>query len=318
MAEQFQTFPRQREPESNAVESLDQYLEGTQTSTVEPLSFGQIAIRRLLRDRLTLLALGVILVLVIISALADVISSDVLGVDPNSTDLLATFQPPSGEHLLGTDQLGRDHLARLMVGGRTSLAIGFAGAFIALTVGLTVGLAAGFFGGRVDDFIMWFINTLQSIPQIFLLLIIFALFSPTPTWLVIILGFLGWGGTSRLVRGEVFSVRERDYVVASRALGASRSTLLGRHILPNVIPIVIIVTAIDIGSLILIESALSFIGLGVQPPTATWGNMLAKAPQYFHLGPHLIIFPGLLITTTVLCLFIVGDGLRDALDPRLK
>lgn len=315
MAEQVQTFSGQNK---RGVDPLDQYLEGTPASTVEPLSFGQIAVRRLLRDRLTLSALGVILVLVIVSVLADVISQELLGVDANSTDLQATFQPPSKEHLLGTDQLGRDQLARLLVGGRTSLAIGFGGAFIAMTVGVTIGLMAGFFGGRADDFIMWIINTLQSIPTIFLFLIIFALFSPTPTWLVIILGFLGWTGTSRLVRGEVFSVRERDYVTASRALGASRSTLMGRHILPNVIPIVIIVAAIDIGSLILIESALSFIGLGVQPPTATWGNMLAKAQQYFHLGPHLIIFPGILITITVLCLFIVGDGLRDALDPRLK
>ena len=316
MAEQVRTFPAGGE--SEPIDSLDGYLEGMQTGSVEPLSFGTIALRRLLRDRLTLIAIGVIAIMVVVSALADVISQEILGVNPNSTDLQVTFQPPSKEHLLGTDQLGRDQLSRLLVGGRTSLAIGFAGAFIALTLGVSVGLLSGFFGGRVDDLIMWFINTLQSIPQIFLLLIIFALFAPTPTWLVIILGFLGWVGTCRLVRGEVFSVRERDYVTASRALGASRWTLMTRHILPNVIPIVIIVTAIDIGTLILIESALSFIGLGVQPPTATWGNMLAKAQQYFYLGPHLIIFPGLLITITVLCLFIIGDGLRDALDPRLK
>lgn len=316
MAEQVQTIPS--EGEGEPIGSLDRYIAGTQYATVEPLSFGTIALRRLLRDRLTIIAFGVIGLLVVVSVLANVISREFLGVDPNSTDLQITFQPPSKEHLLGTDQLGRDQLSRLLVGGRTSLAIGFFGAIIALTVGVSVGLLAGFFGGRVDDLVMWFINTLQSIPQIFLLLIIFALFAPTPTWLVIILGFLGWVGTTRLVRGEVFSVRERDYVTASRALGASRATLMGRHILPNVLPIVIVVTAIDIGTLILIESALSFIGLGVQPPTATWGNMLAKAQQYFHLGPHLIIFPGLLITITVLCLFIIGDGLRDALDPRLK
>jgi peptide/nickel transport system permease protein len=318
MAQQIQSFPQQNQPEGGSLDPLDQYLEGTQTSSVEPLSFGRIALRRLFRDRLTLFAMGIILLMVIVSLLADVISQQILGVDPNSTDLQVTFQAPSREHLLGTDQIGRDQLARLLVGGRTSLAIGFAGAFIAMTVGVAVGLSAGFFGGRIDDVVMWIINTLQSIPQIFLLLIVFALFSPTPTSLVLILGFLSWVGTSRLVRGEVFSVRERDYVTASRALGASQATLMTRHILPNIIPIVIIVTAIDIGTLILIESALSFIGLGVQPPTATWGNMLAKAQQYFHLGPHLIIFPGLLITITVLCLFLIGDGLRDALDPRLK
>ena len=172
MAEQVQTIPS--EGEGEPISSLDRYIAGTQYATVEPLSFGTIALRRLLRDRLTIVALGVIGLLVVVSVLANVISQEFLGVDPNSTDLQITFQPPSKEHLLGTDQLGRDQLSRLLVGGRTSLAIGFFGAIIALTIGVSVGLLAGFFGGRVDDLVMWFINTLQSIPQIFLLLIIFA------------------------------------------------------------------------------------------------------------------------------------------------
>jgi peptide/nickel transport system permease protein len=145
-----------------------------------------------------------------------------------------------------------------------------------------------------------------------------AIFEPSAFWLTMILGFLVWTGVSRLVRGEVFSVRERDFVTAARALGASRISIMVRHILPNIIPIVIVVAARDIGLLILVESALSFLGLGVQPPTATWGNMLSRAQSYFILGPHLVIFPGLLITITVLCLYLIGDGLRDALDPRLK
>jgi peptide/nickel transport system permease protein len=133
-----------------------------------------------------------------------------------------------------------------------------------------------------------------------------------------VLGFLGWMGTSRLVRGEVFSLRERDYVTAARAMGASRISIMLRHVLPNALPIVIVITMIDVGNVILVESALSFLGIGVQPPTATWGNMLSNAQSYFHLGTHLVIFPGLLITITVLCLYLMGDGLRDALDPRLK
>lgn len=133
-----------------------------------------------------------------------------------------------------------------------------------------------------------------------------------------ILGFLGWMGTSRIVRGEVFSLRERDYVTAARAMGASKVNIMLRHVLPNALPIVIVITMIDVGNVILVESALSFLGLGVQPPTATWGNMLSNAQSYFHLGTHLVISPGLLITITVLCLYLVGDGLRDALDPRLK
>lgn len=125
-------------------------------------------------------------------------------------------------------------------------------------------------------------------------------------------------GTSRIVRGEVFSLRERDYVTAARAMGASKVNIMLRHVLPNALPIVIVITMIDVGNVILVESALSFLGLGVQPPTATWGNMLSNAQSYFHLGTHLVISPGLLITITVLCLYLVGDGLRDALDPRLK
>jgi peptide/nickel transport system permease protein len=297
-------------------EDLDMFLETT--ATPEPLSFGKIAVRRIVRDRLTMGALGVIFVLIVLSLLAGVISENILHVDPNKTDLLATFEAPSAEHWLGTDQLGRDQLSRLLFGGRISLAIGFSATAVSMTIGIAIGLIAGFFGGFVDDFIMWFINTLQSIPFLFLLLIIVALFAPTPFWFVMILGFLGWMGTSRLVRGEVFSLRERDYVTAAKALGASRLTLMIRHVLPNAIPIVIVITMIDVGAVILVESALSFLGLGIQPPTATWGNMLSNSQSYFHLGTHLVIYPGLLITLTVLCLYLLGDGLRDALDPRLK
>jgi peptide/nickel transport system permease protein len=317
MAEDFVKDSSQAaEVEAPWGEDLDMFLETT--ATPEPLSFGKIAVRRILRDRLTLIAIGILTVMVILSALAGVVSEKILGVEPNATDLLSTFESPSSEHWLGTDQIGRDQLSRLLYGGRISLAIGFSAAAVSMTIGVAIGLIAGFFGGIVDDFLMWFINTLQSIPTLFLLLIIVALFAPDPFWLVMILGFVGWMGTSRLVRGEVFSLRERDYVTAARALGASRLTLMVRHVLPNAIPIVIIITMIDVGSVILVESALSFLGLGVQPPTATWGNMLTKAQQYFHLGPHLVVFPGLLITITVLCLYLMGDGLRDALDPRLK
>ena len=305
-------------PQVAEIDMLDEYLEGTQSGTLEPLSFTQIAVRRLKRDKLTLFALGLLLLFVLLSVFAGVFSTHVLGVEPNATNLDITFQGPTAEHLLGTDQLGRDQLSRLLYGGRVSLAIGFSGAFLAMTLGVAIGLTAGYFGGFVDDAIMWFINTLQSVPTIFLLLIIVAVFEPSPFWLTMIFGFLGWTGAARLVRGEVFSVRERDYVTAARALGSSNLDLLIRHVLPNIIPIVIIIAARDVGILILSESGLSYLGLGVQPPTATWGNMLSKSQQYFVLGQHLVIFPGVLITVTVLCLYTIGDGLRDALDPRLK
>jgi peptide/nickel transport system permease protein len=306
------------ETESIWGDELEKFLESTTTGTAEPLSFGKIAIRRLIRDRLSMIAIALLLTMVVLSAAADLISTGILDVDPNSTDLFATFESPSATHLLGTDQLGRDQLARLLFGGRVSLAIGFTAAAISMTLGVTIGLTAGFFGGIVDDLIMWLINTIVSIPTLFLLLIIVALFAPDAFWLIMVLGFLGWMGTSRLVRGEVFSLRERDYVTAARAMGASRVSIMLRHVLPNALPIVIVITMIDVGNVILVESALSFLGIGVQPPTATWGNMLSNAQSYFHLGTHLVIFPGILITITVLCLYLMGDGLRDALDPRLK
>jgi peptide/nickel transport system permease protein len=307
-----------KQAEVPAVDSMEEFIESTQSGTVEPLSFGRIAIRRLRRDRLTIAALSVVVFLTLVSIFANQISEYILHSDPNASDLLNTFVGPSKEFILGTDQLGRDQLTRLVYGGRVSLAIGYAGALIAMTVGIGIGLTAGYFGGWVDDFIMWFINTVQSIPGLFLLLLIVSIFEPSAFWLTMILGFLGWTGVSRLVRGEVFSVRERDFVLAARALGGSKLSIMFRHILPNIIPIVIIIAARDVGLLILAESVLSFIGVGVQPPTATWGNMLSRAQSYFILGPHLVIVPGLLITLTVLCLYLLGDGLRDAFDPRLK
>jgi len=269
-------------------------------------------------DRLTIVAFSVLALLAVLCFGAPLISTYVLHADPNRIDLLQTYEPPSKEHWLGTDELGRDQLARLLYGGRISLTIGFTGAFLTMTIGVTIGALAGFFGRWVDDVIMWFINTMSSIPFLLLLLIITLLFKPTWYVLSFFIAANGWMGTSRMVRGEVFSVRERDYVLAARALGVPTRKIILRHVLPNVIPIVIVMTMMAIGGLILVETALSFLGLGVQPPTATWGNMLTKAQGNFTLGPHLVIFPGLLITVTVLCLYLIGDGLRDALDPMMR
>ncbi|MEM9773914.1 MAG: ABC transporter permease [Chloroflexota bacterium] len=285
-----------------------------------PRSFWRIAVTRIRRDKLTLTAMSVILVILLVSIFAGPISN-ILDVDPFDTDLLAQFEPPSAEHLLGADDLGQDQFARLIYAARISLGIGFFSAFFILTIGIALGMIAAFFGGWVDDFIMWVINTLNSIPQLYLLLILGALFDITPTLLVIIFGLTSWPFTTRLVRSQVYSLREREYVLASTALGASNFYTMTRHILPNVIPTVIIVAARAVGNLMLAEAILSFIGFGVRPPTPTWGNMLTKAQQYvfqFDERWFLILPAGLMITITVLCVFIIGDGLRDALDPRLK
>jgi peptide/nickel transport system permease protein len=200
------------------------------------------------------------------------------------------------------------------------LRIGLLGAVFTTVLGITLGMSAAYFHKRVDDFIMWIINTLNSIPQLFLLLIIGSLFELSPNWLTVLFALLGWPFITRLVRSTVFSLREREYILAAQALGGSSFLILFRHILPNILPIVIIATMRAVGNLILAESALSFLGFGVQPPTSTWGTMLTKAQQFLIIpeGRHLVVGPGVMITVTVLCLFIIGDGLRDAMDPRLR
>jgi peptide/nickel transport system permease protein len=284
----------------------------------DPVSYWDMVWFRLRRDKLTISAFAVLFVLALLSYTAPLTTKYVFHTDPNRIEILQTYEAPSAEHWLGMDEIGRDQLARLLYGGRISLTVGLLGAAIMMTIGVTIGALAGFFGGWVDDIIMWLINTWSSIPFLLFLIIVTQLFKPKWYVLVVFVALNAWMGTSRLVRGEVLSVKERDYVLAARALGVPMRKIILRHVLPNVIPIVIILTASSIGGLILTESALSFLGLGVQPPTATWGNMLTKAQGNFTLGPHLVIFPGLLITTTVLCLYLIGDGLRDALDPMMR
>jgi ABC-type dipeptide/oligopeptide/nickel transport system permease subunit len=307
----------QPEPQMSALERA-RAMQAELDIAHEPVSYWDMVWRQLRRDKLTLAAFSVLFVLALLSYTAPLTTKYLLRTDPNYIEILETYAPPSAEHWLGMDELGRDQLARLLYGGRISLTIGLAGAALTMTIGVFFGAIAGFLGGWVDDVTMWVINTMQSIPFLLFLIIVSQLFKPKWYVLVVFIAVNGWMGTSRLVRGEVLSVKERDYVMAAQAMGVPMTKIILRHVLPNVIPIVIILTAGSIGGLILFESALSFLGLGVQPPTATWGNMLTKAQGNFTLGPHLVIFPGLLITVTVLCLFLIGDGLRDALDPMMR
>ncbi len=220
-------------------------------------------------------------------------------------------------YLLGTDGAGRDLATRLLYGGQVSLKIGFFSAIGSLTIGVLLGISAGFWRGIFDDFVMWVITTLNSIPQLFLLLIISALLAPDDNSLILVLVFLGWTGATRIVRGETFSLRQREFIIAARAVGASDLRIMFVHIAPNVISVLLIVLSRAIGGLILTESSLSFLGFGVKPPIPTWGNMLTGGLELLRNAPHLVIAPGLLISVTVLCLYVIGDGLRDAFDPRL-
>jgi len=290
-----------------------------ESERLQSKSLTDLAFARLRRDRLSMVGIGILLFLTAASLAAPVIT-DILQVDPNTTDASASKYLPlfSGGHLLGTDNLGRDHLARLLYAGQVSLFIGFMSAFLALVIGVTLGILTGYFGGVIDDLVNWIITTLNSIPVLVLLIVISAVFKPTAEALIIIIVLITWTPTTRLVRGETLSIRSREYIVSAQAIGASSFRIMRVHILPNVFSLTIVTLARNIGIVMLIEAALSFLGLGVQPPTATWGNMLSKSREFITKAPHLMIFPGLLITVVVLCLYVLGDGLRDAFDPTIK
>lgn len=289
-------------------------------------SLWTLAMRRLRRDYLTLLAIAVVVVLGGLSLLAPVIT-DALGVSHTRTDNVAFQGIGSPGHILGTDDLGRDQLARLLYAGRVSLTIATSAGIGALLIGVSVGVISGFYQGGalgfIDDLLMWFVTTLNSIPTLFLLLIVASVLRAQDTVLkssvavlIVILTLLGWTGTMRLVRGETLARRELEYTVAARSIGASDTRIMFVHLLPNMFSIIVVTLAIDIGSLILVEAALSFLGLGVKPPTPSWGNMLNNAQSFFDRGPHLVFLPGFFIVITVLCLYVIGDGLRDAFDPQ--
>lgn len=317
----------------------------------KPQTYWDMALQSLRRDKLTIVALSFLLVIIVLALGADIISS-ALGVDPNSTDPSKAFAPPylwpyiqwlTGQdpltaptllyesggvpHWLGTDQLGRDQLSRLLFGARISLSIAVMAAAIAMILGVAVGAAAGYFGGIVDDIFMWVLSIFTSIPDIYLLIIVNAIFRPSPMILTLYLGLLGWFGTARFMRGNVLRIRSLDYTLSARAVGATNRRILFQHVVPNSLPVIIVITAIDVGALILTESVLSFLGVGVQPPTPSWGNMLYRANDFVFLRDpatgdlaalHLLFWPGVLTTLTVLAFYLIGDGLRDALDPMLR
>jgi len=283
-------------------------------------SLTRLALRRLRRDYLTLAALAVIVLLALASILAPVITES-LDVSYTDTSPSEKFLPIGSEsHILGTDNLGRDLFARLLYGGQVSLKIAFSAAILSTTIGVTIGLIAGYYQGGpfgfIDDIIMWFITTLNSIPTLMLLILIASVLTPSVETLILVLTIISWTGTMRLVRGETLANREREYIISAKALGAGPLRVMFMHILPNVFSVLITALAIEIGTLILVESALSFLGLGVRPPTPSWGNMLTGAQTYLRQGAHLAIFPGLMIVLTVLSLYLIGDGVRDAFDPR--
>lgn len=260
------------------------------------------------RARWAILTLSLLLLAIVIGPL-------VMQVDPNVLDLGDAAAPPSRAHPLGTDESGRDVLARLLSGGRVSLSVGTAAVCCSLLVGISLGALAGFRRGTLDTLVMRLTDAMLSIPTIFMVIAALTFLGATTTGLIVAIGATSWMGITRLVRGEMLTLREQPFVEASRALGATEGRTVWRHVLPHVVPSIIVNATLGIGTAILTESALSFLGLGVQPPAASWGNMLSGAQNYLASAPRLALYPGAFIVTTVVAINVLGDVLREAIEP---
>ena len=236
--------------------------------------------------------------------------------DPTAQDLKLGATPPSASHWFGTDELGRDTFARVLHGGRISLLVGLVGTLVSLLIGVTYGAVAGYRGGRVDDAMMRFVDILYSLPYIFLVILLLVFFSRSLIMLFVALGLVQWLTMARIVRGQVLSLKNQTFVEAARALGAGDASIIFRHIVPNTLGPVIVYTTLTVPAVILQEAFLSFLGLGVQPPAASWGTLVSDGARLLALFPWLVIFPGMALSLTLLCFNFLGDGLRDALDPQ--
>lgn len=280
----------------------------------EGVGMGGLVWRRLERHRLALASVGVMVVVSLLCLAAPLIAP----YDFDAIDLGSIRQPPSLDHWLGTDDLGRDLFTRILYGGRISILIGFLAALIGTGFGSLVGALAGFYGGRVDGLLMRFTDVVYSIPTLPLLIVLASYTQAGAVSMAVAVGVLSWMAIARVVRGEVLKIREMEYVEAARSLGASNARIISRHVLPNAVGPIVVGATLAVGNAIILESSLSFLGLGVQPPTPTWGNMLMDAQATMSSQPWLSIFPGLAILVVVLAVNFLGDGLQDALDPRAE
>ncbi len=265
-----------------------------------------------LRRRTAVIGLVLLVAVVLCTLLADVISSR----DPVDIDLDRALMPPSWDHPFGTDPFGRDVFSRVFHGARISLGVGFLARTISLVLGLLFGVISGYFGGRLGSVIMRLADITFAFPALLLLIAIMAVVSPGLVSLFVTLGVVGWAAMARLVRAQVLSIKERDYVRAARSSGANHPAIILRHILPGCLSPVLVVYTMGLGMTVMAEASLSFLGLGVQPPSASWGRMISSGIAFMRTAPWLTLFPGLLLTITVCSFNLIGDCLRDALDPR--
>ncbi|MBI5039456.1 MAG: ABC transporter permease [Nitrospirae bacterium] len=270
--------------------------------------------KRFKRNKLAVIGGIIVLTLFITAIFAPLLSP----YDPNSINVKHILEPPGSTHPLGTDDLGRDILSRMIWGARISLAVGFVAVGISTMVGILLGAVSGYYGGWIDRILMRFVDIMLSIPTFFLLLAVIAFLEPSIWNIMIVIGLTSWMGVSRLVRAEVLSSREREFALAARAIGAGDLRMIFKHILPNSMAPVLVSAVLGVAGAILVESALSFLGIGVQPPTASWGNILTAGKDNIEIAWWLSVFPGLAILVTVLAYNLLGEGIRDSIDPRLK
>jgi peptide/nickel transport system permease protein len=295
-------------------------LAGLGPARVEAPDFGRATLRRLLRLRWGLGAAGVLLLIVATSAFAPWMAPH----DPLAVDIRHRLSPPAwmeggtAQHPLGTDQVGRDLLARMMYGGRVSLVVGVGAVLIAATIGVSLGLSAGYFGCGTDWTIMTFVNVMLTFPFVLLALAVIAVLGPSLVNMIIVLGVAGWPIYARVVRAETLAIREREFVLAGRALGMSHLRIVVRQIIPNLVSVIVVIATLQVAQVIILESFLSFLGLGIQPPTPAWGNMLGEGRLYMLNSWWIATFPGLAIFLTTLVINLMGNALRDWLDPHLK
>ncbi len=280
--------------------------------TVEtPLS---IFWKRFKRNNLATTGGFIVLGLFIIALLAPYISP----YDPGAIDVSQILMPPTSAHIFGTDELGRDVLSRVIWGSRISLMVGFVAVGISIIIGVIFGAISGYYGGAIDSLIMRFVDIMLSIPTFFLILAVIAFLEPNIINIMAVIGLTSWMGVARLVRAEFLSLKERDFVMAAKGLGAGDIRIIFRHILPNAMAPVLVSAVLGVAGAVLTESALSFLGIGVQPPTPSWGNILTAGKDNIQIAWWLSLFPGLAILITVLGYNLLGEGIRDAIDPRLK
>ena len=281
---------------------------------VRQTTFSQDVWRRFRRNRLAVLGAAIVVLLVLVAVFADVIAP----YSPTLVNLNAQFEPPSLQHPFGTDYFGRDILSRVIHGARISLVIGLVPTVMALAFGTVVGVTAGFKGGKIDTVLMRLGDIVMAFPSLILAMVVTYTLGASLFTLFIALAVVGWAGAARVVRAQTLSLRQRDFVLASRSVGVGQSGIMYRHIIPNCLAPILILLTLGIPGAIMAEAGLSFLGVGAQPPTPSWGLMVNEGQEYLFSAPWAAIFPGLAILVTVLAFNFVGDGLRDALDPFLK